>query len=160
MSKARKEIWATKRQFERIFNQGLTALAGYSGQGAKVSHSFFLDMEKTISQAFAQIEKDLGTIDPNEAIDAPGGGVSPVLEIIEDAASVANWFFDKISLRLSSTLGVSIVVPSAILKDVQALIAQIQSAFVNEIASLIRGFLGRMQALVTSTQEFSSWCRP
>ena len=27
MSKARKEIWATKRQFERIFNQGLTALA-------------------------------------------------------------------------------------------------------------------------------------
>jgi hypothetical protein len=153
----RKEIWATKRQFEKIFNQGMTALAGYARQGGSVSHTFFLDKEEFIRQVFAQIERDFGVTDTNQAIDAkPPGGLSTFLEIIEEASSIANWLLDKITPSLGNWVGIGIDIPANLLEKARILIGQIESAFVNELAGLISGFVGRMQALVTSTQEFGN----
>ena len=151
LSDARKDIWATKRKFERIFSQGLVSLAGFAADGGKVSHSFFETMEGTVKQAFAGIEKDLGKIDADDGMDAPSG-VSTFLEIIEDSASVANWLMDKVSFGSLISLGINI--PSAMVQDAMALISRVQSTFATEIAKLIQASMKRLRALATSTSEF------
>lgn len=158
LSDARKEIWATKQQFEKIFNQGMTSLAGYAGQGASVSATFFLGVEQTISSAFDQILKDLGSENANQAINAPAGSgiTGTLLEIIQDASAVSDWLFDKISVPLVGTVGVDVRLAPSIALNAENLIAQIGSTFVQQIVNVITAFLNNLQALANNTANLGN----
>ena len=153
----RKEIWATKTQFEKIFNGGMTTLARLAKEGAPQSRDFFLRMEALVGEKFSEIEKALGSADANQAIDAkPSGGKNTFLEFIEEASSIANWLLDKLTPSFGNWSGVHLDIPDGVLSQAQAVMGQIQSAFVSGIARLIDGFLDRIKRLATSTQEFGN----
>jgi hypothetical protein len=63
---------------------------------------------------------------------------------------------DKLTPSFGSWPGMKFDVPADILSGAQTVMQQIQAAFVNQISTLIDGFIGGMQNLVTSTEQFGN----
>lgn len=161
LSSARKDIWATKTQFENMVNQGFTSLAGYAGQGASVSPTFFAALATQVDSIFSQIEGSVGTMDANAALSAslPGGGdrdsaLDTVLEMIEDADASSSWLFDQVMDLLG--LDVDFDLPGTVVSSAQAIVAQVGTAVGDEIAGLITGFLSQLETLASSVENLGN----
>lgn len=161
LSNARKDIWATKTHFERLANQGFTSLAGYAAQGASISHSFFTDLAGTVDSLFDQIERRLGTLDGNQALNAglPGArehkeGAESVLDLLRGGDAEASWLFDKVMEILGLRVGGDL--PGILIDDAKGILAQVGTAVGNEIETLMTGFLNQLQTLASSTQSLGN----
>lgn len=155
LSDARKEIWAAKRQFERVFRQGLGSLAGFAGQGASVSHSFFLDVGQTVDQVFDKIEKDLTgqTFGQMENQPTSPSVLTPILEFIEDVQSVSTWLLDKLDVGIASGFDVGVEFPKSLMEQAQRFINQVETAVLKELGGQITTFLNGLQSIASSADD-------